>query len=138
MNKTLHLEIITPEKKYFEGDVEMLVISAIDGEMGILPGMATTVTELQPGEMRYFYDKEWHYAYASDGFVEVTPAGVVVLSQEAENPEDIEEKRAIAEIQRSQEIMRQKRSLQEYRLSKASLARAFGRLQVKNRHGMDV
>ncbi len=137
MNKTLHLEIITPEKKYFEGDVEMVVISSIDGEMGILPGMATTVTELQPGEMRYFFDKQWQFAYVSDGFVEVTPAGVVVLSQEAEKPEDIEEKRAIAEIEKSQEIMRQKRSLQEYKLSKASLARAFGRLQVKNRHGIE-
>lgn len=134
MKKTLHLEIITPEKKYFEGDVEMLILKSIDGEMGVLPGMATTVTELQPGEMRYFYDKEWHYAYASDGFVEVTPSGVVVLSQEAENPEDLDEKRALAEIERSQEIMRQRKSLQEYRLSKASLARAVGRLQVKSRH----
>ena len=134
MKRTFFLEIITPEKKYFDGEVEMMVIDAIDGEMGILPGMVTTVTELKPGELRYKIDDKWYYAFVSDGFVEVTPAGVVILAQEAENPEDIEEKRALAEIERSQEIIRQKKSLQEYRLSKAALARAFGRLQVKSRN----
>ena len=38
MEKTFQLEIITPERQFYTGPVESLVLPALDGEYGVLPG----------------------------------------------------------------------------------------------------
>ena len=60
----------------------------------------------------------------------------VSLVDSAERPEDIDEVRAREAMERAQEQLRQKQSIYEYRMSKASLARAVSRLKEKKR--MDI
>ncbi len=48
---TLKLEIVTPDKLSFQGDVDSVVIPASEGEMGILPMHIPLVTQIQPGEL---------------------------------------------------------------------------------------
>ena len=61
---------------------------------------------------------------------------VTILVDSAERPEDIDEVRAREAMERAQEQLRQKQSIYEYRMSKASLARAVSRLKEKKR--MDI
>ena len=49
-------------------------------------------------------------------------------------PEDIDEKRAKEALERAEEQLRQKQSMQEYYVSKASLARAMARMKASKRH----
>ena len=56
----MKLEIITPEKEYFSGEVEYVEIPGVEGHMGLLPGHAPLVTMLndEPDEdLRYKVDK---------------------------------------------------------------------------------
>ena len=46
MAKTLYLEIITQEKQYFTGNVEGIVLPALDGQHGVQPGHEPIVTAL--------------------------------------------------------------------------------------------
>ncbi len=48
----LRLELVAPSGPVFEGDVEMVVVPAVTGEMGILPRHAPLVAQLAIGRMR--------------------------------------------------------------------------------------
>ena len=50
---TFYLEIITPERQFYIGPAEALILPAVDGEMGIYPGHEPVVTVIEPGELRY-------------------------------------------------------------------------------------
>ena len=49
----IHLEIVTPEKQLFSGDVDSLTVPSAGGYMGILPGHAPLLAELGIGEISY-------------------------------------------------------------------------------------
>ncbi len=134
MAKTFHLEIIATDRIFFQGDVEHLVITAIDGLIGILAGHEPLVTSLPTGELKYMADGVWKYAAISEGFIQVTPDSAVILADSCELPEEIDIKRAQEARERAQEMLRQKQSLKEYYQTQAALNRAMNRLKVSQKH----
>lgn len=131
MANTFHLEILSPYGVFFTGQAEELVFPAIDGLHGVLPGHEPMATALSAEELKYRVDGKWYYAAVSDGFVEIMPDYVILMSATVERPEDIDENRARAAKERAEERLRQKRSQQEYVQSQAALARALARLKTK-------
>ena len=125
----LFLEIITPERQFYIGPAQELVIPAIDGLYGVQAGHEPAVTAMEPGELRYKVDGEWHVAAIGQGFVEIMPERAIVLVSTAEKPEEIDAKRA----EEAKERLRQKKSVEEYYRSQAALARAMARLKVSGR-----
>ncbi len=134
MAKTFHLEIIATDRIFYEGDCEHLVITAIDGLMGIMAGHEPMVTSLPTGELKYMVDGKWRYAAISDGFIQVMPDKSVILADSCELPEEIDIKRAEEAKERAQEKMRQKQSIKEYYQTQAALNRAMNRLKVSQKH----
>jgi F-type H+-transporting ATPase subunit epsilon len=91
MAQTIHLEVVTPERKLLDADVHAVEVPGWDGELGILPGHTELVSELKPaGLLTYHIGEENGVMAISDGFVEVTPARVTVLADRAARPEDID------------------------------------------------
>lgn len=133
MEKTFQLEIITPERQFYTGPVESLVLPALDGEYGVLPSHEPVVTAVEPGEARFKVDGVWHNAIVTQGFAEITSEYVVVLVATAEKPEEIDEARARRAKERAEERLRQHESRREYFRSKAALARANARLHGSSR-----
>lgn len=134
MAKTFHLEIIATDRVFYKGECEHLVITAIDGLLGIMAGHEPLVTALPDGELKYMVDGKWHYAAISEGFIQVMPDNSVILADTCELPEEIDIKRAEEERQRAQEKLRQKQSIQEYYQTQAALNRAMNRLKVSQKH----
>ena len=128
---TFYLEIITPERQFYIGPAEALVLPAVDGQMGIYPGHEPVVTAIEPGELRYKAQGKWEPAAVGAGFAEVKPDYVILLVGFAEHPEEIDRRRAEAARARAEERLRQKQSIQEYHHSKAALARAMARLKTR-------
>lgn len=126
----LFLEIVTPERQFYVGPAEQLVIPAIDGLYGVQAGHEPAVTAMEPGELRYKVNGEWYTAAIGQGFAEIMPERAIVLVSSAEKPEEIDAKRAEEAKERAEERMRQKKSVEEYYRSKAALARAMARLKV--------
>ncbi len=134
MAKTFHLEIIATDRIFFQGEAEHLVITAIDGLIGILPGHEPLVTSLPTGELKYMVDGKWKYAAISEGFIEVMPDHSTILAESCELPEEIDIKRAEEARERAREMLRQKQSIQEYYQTQAALNRAMNRLKVSQKH----
>ena len=131
------LEIITPERIFFKGEVQSVILPATDGLMSIQKMHETMVAALQIGEMKILMaDGEWKNCFTTAGFVEVRPDETIIFSQAVEWPEEIDLRRAQEAKERAEERLRQKKSYQEYMQNQISLARAMVRLRVgrKNRN----
>ncbi len=87
----LHCSVITPEAKIFEGRAESVVIPAHDGEIGLLPNRAPLVAKLGAGRLRVHVAaddvKTW---FIDGGFAQVLDNHVVVLTQKAVTPDQID------------------------------------------------
>ncbi len=133
MAKTFHLQIISCDRKFYEGPCESLVFQGLDGEYGILAGHAPMVTCLTAGELRYQNEGTWHRAAISNGFIVVDPLGSTVMADTAESPDEIDIRRANEAKLRAEEALRQKQSIREYYHTQAALNRAMNRLKVAGR-----
>ena len=134
MAKTFHLEIIATDRVFFSGEVEHLVITAIDGLLGIMAGHEPLVTSLPTGELKYLVDGVWKYAAISEGFIQVMPDSSIILADTCELPEEIDIKRAQEARERAEERLRQKHSIKEYYETQAALNRAMNRLKISQKH----
>ncbi|MDD3213374.1 MAG: ATP synthase F1 subunit epsilon [Eubacteriales bacterium] len=135
MAKTFHLSILTPEHEFYNGEVEMVNVCALDGEMCVLPGHAPTVVSLTEGELTLRDDQgATRWAAASDGFMTITQDETVVMLQSAEWPEDIDRVRAERSEAKAKEALLQKQDRQSYMMNQAMLLRAMTRLRVTEKH----
>jgi F-type H+-transporting ATPase subunit epsilon len=91
MPDKIHLEVVTPERRVFEAEVDSVEVPGLDGELGILPGHTELVSQLKPaGLLTYHQGDERGEIAVSDGLVEVSADRVVVLANRATRPEDID------------------------------------------------
>ena len=92
--KCFHLEVVTPDRQFYIGDADSLVLPAIDGYMGVEAGHEPVVTAVVPGELKYRSEGAWTHAVVSQGLAEIMPDRVMVLTTSAERPEEIDKARA--------------------------------------------
>jgi F-type H+-transporting ATPase subunit epsilon len=119
----LRLEIVTPERQAFEGDVDSVVCPGIEGELGVLPHHAPLLTTLGVGELRIRRGGDEEFFAIAGGFLQVRPDKVVVMAETADMASEID-------VQRAEEARREaERALQEGSSEPADLARARAALQ---------
>jgi F-type H+-transporting ATPase subunit epsilon len=133
MAATLKLEIVTPEAKIFSEDVEMVTLTGIDGEMGILPQHMPLMTALASGEIHARKNGNSIFLAVGEGFVQVTREKVAVLTDMAIKAEDIDEAKAEDARQKAEARLAQKLSEEEVCTAEAALVHATTQLNVKRR-----
>jgi F-type H+-transporting ATPase subunit epsilon len=80
----VNLEIVSPEKLLLSRDVDMVVIPAAEGDMGVLEGHAPMLVILRGGVVSlYEGDRITDSLFVAGGFAEVTPERCTVLAGEA-------------------------------------------------------
>jgi F-type H+-transporting ATPase subunit epsilon len=128
---TTHLDIVSAEREVFSGIVEMVVASADQGEVGIIPGHAPMLTFLKPGEVRVVLPEgdEVHY-YVSGGLLEVQPYTVTILADEVERADDIDEAAAMAAKARAEALIANKDAQIDYTKAATELARAIAQIKA--------
>lgn len=132
---TFGLKIIATNKVFYDGRCSMLVVPGLDGEVAVMAHHETMVVATRVGEIRFqTEDGEWRKAVVGIGFVHIANNRVTMIVDTAERPEDIDALRAREALERAQEQLRQKQSVQEYHISKASLARALSRLKETGKY----
>jgi F-type H+-transporting ATPase subunit epsilon len=81
----MYLEIITPDKKVFEGEVESAKFPGAKGEFQVLENHAPLISALSKGEVSYRKKNEEFKISIEGGVVEVMFNNVVVLAESASN-----------------------------------------------------
>jgi len=133
MAATLKLEIVTPEAKVFSDDVDMVTLTGIEGEMGILPQHMPLMTQLVAGEIIVNKGKETFFLAVGDGFVQVTGDRVSILTDMAISAENIDEAKAEEARRRAEVRLAEKVSDEEAALVHAALTHAATQVKVKRK-----
>ena len=76
----MYLEILTPEKKFFEGDVSIATFPGVDGSFQILDNHAPLISLLQEGVVEYKSKEASQRLTITGGVVEVLKNKVVLLA----------------------------------------------------------
>jgi len=127
-NPTLEVQVVSPERVLYEGHAEMVVCRTTDGEIAFLPGHVPLLGSLGVAKVRALLpDKTEQVIAVHGGFVEVSHNRVIVLSDVAELPEQIDVGRAEAARDRAQAALAADATDEE---ALAALARAELRLDV--------
>ncbi|MBR6381826.1 MAG: ATP synthase F1 subunit epsilon [Lachnospiraceae bacterium] len=135
MAKKFPLKILAADGVFFDGEAESLTVPAVDGSLQILAGHENMVLATVEGlvRVRTAEREPLITGVAGVGFTQVSHGEVTVLVDTIERPEDIDRARAERALARAKEQLRQDQSIQEYEISKASLARAMMRLSHANK-----
>lgn len=131
---TFLLEIVTPERKVYAEQANMISVKGVEGELGILPNHIPLVTPLQiaPIIVKRQGSKDIFIA-VNGGFMEVRKDKVVILAESAELPEQIDVTRANAAKERAQRRLEvQKQENVDFKRAELALQRALNRIGVSS------
>jgi F-type H+-transporting ATPase subunit epsilon len=90
----LKLEIVTPERKVIDAEVDSVAVPTASGEAGIFSAHAPLVSALKPGIVTVVNKGNTERFAVSTGFVEVSSDRVSVLTDVAESAEEIDTEKA--------------------------------------------
>ena len=128
---SFELKIITPERVFFEGVVDMLEMNTTEGEIGVLPGHIPMTVIIKPGVAKiYETNGETKEAAMHAGFVEILPDKVTVLAEIAEWPGEIDIARAEAARARAEARLQEKNPEMDMQRAEIALLRALARINV--------
>lgn len=82
----LHFDLVTPEKRLVSQDVFMVVVPGTEGDFGVLAGHAPLMSTVRDGELTIYsaVNTVSQRIRVEGGFAEVTPEGLTVLAEKAE------------------------------------------------------
>ena len=134
MAATLRLEIITPEEVAYRDDVEMVLVPAELGDMGVYPMHVPLMTRILPGELIVTKAGEQTHLAVGEGFAEITQTNVRILVDMAIEERHVDESAAEIAVERAQQAIREGLlSNQEVATAQIALMKSLAQLKVRRR-----
>ncbi|MCK7598043.1 F0F1 ATP synthase subunit epsilon [Microbulbifer sp. CAU 1566] len=129
MAMTVHCDIVSAEESLFSGLVKMVIVSGVEGELGISYGHAQLLTALKPGPVRIIKDNgDEEVLFLSGGYAEIQPNMVTILADIAER--EIDEEAAKKAREEAEHALRSAPADIDYARISAQLAEAEARLRT--------
>lgn len=135
MARSFAIDIITPERIVYREMIDIIIVPALDGDLGVLAGHAPLVTGIKIGVIKIKKDGEEFLISTSGGVMEVQPEQVNLIVNSAELPHEIDVERA--EQAKKRAVQRLEDSTNEIDQVRARIAleRAVARLKVAGGRG---
>ena len=124
------LRIITPDRVFYENQVEMVEFNTTEGEIGVLPGHIPLTVIVKPGILNITETEGDKEAALHAGFAEILPDRVTILAEIIEWPGEIDEERAEAAKERAEERLRSRTPETDIMRAETALQRAMARIEV--------
>ncbi|QOX64557.1 F0F1 ATP synthase subunit epsilon [Anoxybacterium hadale] len=133
MPKSMLLEVITPSKLFYKGEVELVIARTLNGDEGYMAGHTWAVKLLAAGEL-WFQEagsKDFKIAAIAGGFVDVKD-NIIIFTDAAEWPEEIDLARAEHEKELAEDWLRHpSNDDSEVARAKIAIAKSLTRMHVK-------
>ncbi len=137
MSKQLHLEVVTPDAHFFEGDVDMVVVRTTEGDIGVLYNYEPTVASLSIGAFKIKIGEQYKVAACVGGFVNIEPERVTIVTDCAEWADDIDCERAEAAKERANKRLNSADESVNMARARISLMRAINRIRVADDYAQE-
>lgn len=132
--KTMHLDVITPDKSAFSGEVKFVVVRTELGELGILPRHADLVAALEIAPLRIdLPDGTRHFMANFGGFMEIKNNVITIVTPNCETSDEIDEDRAKRAKARAEERLKSRNADIDFHRAELALQRSLLRIDVKHK-----
>lgn len=132
-DKHLTIVLVTPEKVAWSAPADFVVLPAIGGEMGVLPGHQSFLVQLAPGEVRITAKDEVRNFAVSGGFAEIKNDTVSLFAETAEDASQIDSERAHQALEKAKAVVKPGLDPMQLAQMEAAIRRAQVRLRVSRR-----
>jgi F-type H+-transporting ATPase subunit epsilon len=131
----IQFEIVSPAGVSTTSEVDQVVLPTTSGEIGVLANHEPLMTMLEPGEMAVISDGKTHYAAIGEGFAQITPGRISVLTDLVASEKEIDEDAVSKAIERAQTALANSANLSDEEAAglEAGLKRNLAMLGVKRR-----
>lgn len=128
--KPFTLKIITPEKVFFDGETEQIIVRTTEGDIGVLAGHENYVADLPAGPFKVKSDGKFRIAAISGGALKVSKESTTILAMAAEWAEEIDLDWAKRSQEDALKRLNESKSDYEHRLAEMKLKRALNRINI--------
>ena len=130
MAELMKLQVICPDRIFYEGEVSMVEFNTTEGEVGIYPKHIPLTSILAPGILTITEEDGMKNAALHSGFVQILPEKVTVMAEAAEWPHEIDLDRAEAAKDRAEERIKTRSDKTDIARAETALQRAIARINV--------
>ena len=131
MEKSFNLEIISPIRTLFKGDVNSVIIPGTLGSFQVLKNHAPLVSSFEIGMIKIQRDAEILEYSTSGGIFEVKNNKAIILAETIESKEEIDLSRAQNSKSRAEQILKMGDVRDDKKSeAKVSLQKAINRIKV--------
>ncbi|MDE6313800.1 MAG: ATP synthase F1 subunit epsilon [Lachnospiraceae bacterium] len=130
MAELMKLQVICPDRVFYDGEVSMVELNTTEGEIGIYPRHIPLTCIIAPGILTITEKSGLKNAALHSGFVQILPDKVTVMAEVAEWPDEIDLGRAEAAKGRAEDRIKGKDSKTDIARAETALQRAIARINV--------
>ncbi len=134
MPNSVMLEVTTPSKLFYKGEVDLVIVRTLTGDEGFMAGHSWAVKLLDAGEL-WFQEagsKDFKIAALAGGFIDVKDS-ITIFTDAAEWPGDIDVKRAESEKEKAENWLKNpSEDDSEIARAKIAIAKSLTRMHVKD------
>ena len=132
--ESFHLEILSPNRTFYDGECLSMTLPISDGILGIMAHHTPLSAAITDGEITFLKpDGERVICAAMLGMVDVTDNNVKVLCESVLLPEEIDPETEKREAEQAALALKHQQSKRDYMMWQLSLNKAINRLKVKNK-----
>jgi F-type H+-transporting ATPase subunit epsilon len=130
MADKLNFDLVAPEARVFQGEVDMVVVPGSEGDFGVLAGHAPFMSTIRSGAIAIHDGADIRRTFIHGGFAEVTPAGLTILAEEAIDIADVDPAEVERELTEAREDLGQARNDDETRDAQGRIEKFEALLQT--------
>ena len=130
---TMQVDIVTPDRKVFSEQAEMVIARTTEGEIGVLPNHSPLAAMLQISAVRIKQDGREVTAAISGGFMEVKPESVTILAELPNFRRKLTSNARKRPKSGPKKRLREKQENIDFHRAELALNRALNRLEVAKR-----
>lgn len=127
---SLQISILTPQRPFWNGEAEEIILPTETGEMGVLKNHAPIITGLDVGAMLVRKNSEWSSYAIMGGFALVKQNQVTILANEAQSSESIDPADAESAFETAKENLEKAEGVKDKVEANFAYKRAKARFQV--------
>ena len=124
------LQIITPERKFYEGEASMVELTTTEGDIGVYRNHIPMTAIVAPGILKIHEEGGVKNAALMSGFIEILPEKIVVMAEVVEWPDEIDANRAEEAKVRAERRLKEQSGKIDNARAEAALRRALIRLSL--------
>lgn len=128
----LRLKIVTPDRNFFDDEIEMLIARSKNGEFAILKNHLPMIAALEISYLKVKRNGKFEYAAIAGGYLTFKENLITIISDAVEWREEIDKNRAIAAKERAERRIIESKDLQSIDKAELQLKKAINRLNLKD------